>query len=98
MNALMAELSAMHAAWAERDVKQRLADVESRELSHQVAQGRMYTTLATGRIQELAAEIEPLRESRASAQMEIARLEALQVGWGGGTKFAQCKFVSAGGG
>jgi hypothetical protein len=46
----------------------------------QVAQGRMYTSLATGRIQELAAEIEPLRESRAAAQTEIARLEALQVG------------------
>jgi hypothetical protein len=45
----------------------------------QVAQGRMYTSLATGRIQELSAEIEPLRVSRAAAQTEIARLEALQV-------------------
>ena len=30
------ELAAMHAAWAERDVKQRLADLEMRELTHQV--------------------------------------------------------------
>jgi hypothetical protein len=35
----MDELNAMHGAWAERDVKQRLADVEARELAHQVGGG-----------------------------------------------------------
>lgn len=36
MGALMEELAAMHAAWAERDVKQRMTDVEIKELGHQV--------------------------------------------------------------
>lgn len=34
---LTEELGAMHAAWAERDVKQRLQDLEMKELGHQVS-------------------------------------------------------------
>lgn len=69
----------MHAAWAERDVKQRLQDLEMKELNHQVAQGRLYTQLATGRIGELAGEMEPLRAGKEQVEAEVAKLEALQV-------------------
>lgn len=68
----------MHAAWTERDVKQRLTDVEMKELNHQVAQGRLYTQLATSRITELSAEIEPIKKAKTDAVAHIAQMEALQ--------------------
>lgn len=40
---LSEELAAMHAAWAERDVKQRLQDMEVKELSHQVGLFMLFT-------------------------------------------------------
>ncbi|KAL6745192.1 hypothetical protein V8C86DRAFT_3035790 [Haematococcus lacustris] len=76
---LSSELAAMHTAWAERDAKQRRADAELRDLTQQVSQGRMYTSLATGRIQELSSELEPLREGRVAAAEEMARLETVQI-------------------
>ncbi len=35
-SALQEELATMHSAWAERDVKQRMTDMEIKELGHQV--------------------------------------------------------------
>ncbi|KAF5840506.1 hypothetical protein DUNSADRAFT_16447, partial [Dunaliella salina] len=73
------ELNAMHQAWADRDVKQRMQDAELKEVSRQASQGQMYTSLATNRIQVLTEEIEALRKAKKEAETLSQNLEAAQV-------------------
>lgn len=69
----------MHAAWAERDARQRVQDAEVKDLMQRLQQGQMFTNLATNRIEELNAELDPIREAKEEAQGNVAKLEALQV-------------------
>lgn len=57
IHALTEQLSAMHAAWRERDARQKGLDGEMKDMAFQLQQAQLYATLATTRIQELSAEL-----------------------------------------
>ncbi|MEW5297651.1 MAG: hypothetical protein WDW36_000847 [Sanguina aurantia] len=57
IHALTEQLSAMHAAWRERDARQKGLDGEAKDMAFQLQQAQLYATLATTRIQELSAEL-----------------------------------------
>ncbi|KAG1655587.1 hypothetical protein FOA52_005886 [Chlamydomonas sp. UWO 241] len=76
---LSEELDAMHSAWAERDARQRVQDAEVKDLMQRMQQSQMFTSLATSRIEELNAELDPVKEARADAQEHVTKLEELQV-------------------
>ncbi|MEW5315393.1 MAG: hypothetical protein WDW38_006826 [Sanguina aurantia] len=79
IHALTEQLSAMHSAWRERDARQKGLDGEMKDMAFQLQQAQLYATLATTRIQELSAELSPLKAAKEAATDSVARLEGVQL-------------------
>lgn len=61
------------AAWADRDVRQRVQDGEIKDMAFQMQQAQLFTALATTRIKQLNGELEPIRDARDEAHATLAR-------------------------